>query len=123
MDVTRAGRVATVLISGEIAVQFLSVEAANERHNACFKDETDTVVTQTNAVILAVRFQPFEVGNFPERPCRFDLFEDPLDPVKQGRILDYRQIRLEGLAEGRVHAIRVRRRKIFLRVVRRDFSP
>jgi hypothetical protein len=60
---------------------------------------------------------------FLESPGSFHLLNHLLDPEQQTGVSNGRQIRIEGFAEGGVHAARERRWKIFLRLTRGDLSP
>ena len=85
--------------------------------------KTDAIVAHTDAVVFALRIQPFEIWNLLESQGGFDLFNHFLDPAQDSGVGDGGEIGVEGLAEKRVHAARSSCRKILLRLVSGDFSP
>ena len=87
------------------------------------ENETDAIIADTNSVIFPLCIKTLEVGDLLESSGGFYLFDDFRDSSEQRRIRNDRQIRVEGFPEGRVHAARSRRRKIFFRLVSGDFSP
>ncbi len=87
------------------------------------ENETDAIIPYTNPVILSLCVKTLEVGDVLEVSRSFYLFDDLLDSSEQRSVGDSKQIRVEGFAKGCVHAARSRRRKIFFRLVSRDFSP
>ena len=87
------------------------------------ENKTDAIISYTNPVILALCVETLEVGNLLKGAGGLYLLDGFLDSPEQRGIGDGGQIRVEGFAEGRVRAARSSRRKIFFRLVSRDFSP
>lgn len=69
--------------SREITVDFLAVEAANERHCAALENQADAVIAYANAVVFAGGFQTFEVGNLRKGLRGLHLLDDFFDSAKQ----------------------------------------
>jgi hypothetical protein len=74
--------------SGEVSVDLLAVETANERHGAALKNKTNPVITHPNAIVFAGGFETLEIGNLLKGPGRFNLLNDLSDPAEQRRVLD-----------------------------------
>src|ERR1035438_7545372 len=108
------------MVSWKIAVDLLAMEKTDEGDRAIFKNKTEAIFTQPDAVILAGRFEASEVRNLLESFCQLDLFDDFPDPAQQPRISNHGQVRIERFAEGGFHAARARRWKILLRLTGRD---
>ena len=109
--------------SGEVAVNFLAVKAANESHRAALENEANAIIPDAETIVLAAGLKSLEVGNLQKGSGGLNLLDNFSDAQKELTVGDSGQVGVEGFAEGRVHAGRGSLRKIFLRVVSRDFSP
>ncbi len=87
------------------------------------ENETNAIIAYANPVVLPLCVKTLEVGDLLEGSGDFYLFDDFPDSPEQRGVGDGRQIRIEGFTEGRGHAARSSRRKIFFRLVSGDFSP
>jgi hypothetical protein len=85
----------------KVTVNLSAVQATDERHGLVLENKADPVIAQANPVVLAGRFEAFEVGNLLERRGGFDLFNHSLDAAQQCCIGDFSQRRRQMIREKR----------------------
>src|SRR5258708_30665849 len=91
-------------LSGEVTVDVFAIQTAHEGDRALLEDETQPVVTDTDAVILSSGIETFEIWNLLKRPGGFHLFDGFFDPAQNSGTVDAGQVFIEGPPELRVHA-------------------
>ncbi len=64
------------------------MKKADEIDRAIFKNKTEAIFAQADAIIFAGRFEAFEIWNLLESFGGLDLLDDFFDPAQQGRVRD-----------------------------------
>jgi len=66
----------------KIPVNFLSIETSYKYHGSVFKNKSQPKIADTNSIIFAFVFQPFEIVDLLKSPGSFNLFNDVFDAVQ-----------------------------------------